>query len=71
MVLKRLPILFLDQKVVLLEQDNTQAAQRPNLIAIVTDDQSRWSLGVYGNREAITPNMPSAEAKPFMLVPTP
>ena len=22
---------------------------RPNLIAIVTDDQGRWALGAYGN----------------------
>ncbi|HEX8522054.1 MAG TPA: sulfatase-like hydrolase/transferase [Tepidisphaeraceae bacterium] len=28
-----------------------------NLIAVVTDDQARWSIGAYGNRDAITPNM--------------
>ena len=33
------------------------AARRPNIIAIVTDDQSRWSIGAYGNRDARTPNM--------------
>lgn len=32
-------------------------AKRMNIIVIVTDDQSRWSVGAYGNREAITPNM--------------
>jgi uncharacterized sulfatase len=30
---------------------------RLNLIAIVTDDQAEWSLGCYGNKESITPNM--------------
>lgn len=30
---------------------------RFNLVSIVTDDQARWSLGTYGNREARTPNM--------------
>ncbi len=28
-----------------------------NIIAIVTDDQARWSVGAYGNQEARTPNM--------------
>jgi arylsulfatase A-like enzyme len=32
-------------------------APRYNLIVIVTDDQARWSIGAYGNREALTPNM--------------
>lgn len=33
------------------------AQSRPmNIISIVTDDQSRWSVGAYGNREAVTPN---------------
>jgi uncharacterized sulfatase len=31
--------------------------ERYNLISIVTDDQARWALGAYGNREVITPNM--------------
>src|SRR5688500_3940555 len=31
--------------------------KRYNLIAIVTDDQSQWSLGCYGNRESRTPHM--------------
>src|SRR5688572_17571738 len=33
------------------------AATRPNLIAIVTDDQGRWALGAYGNKEIHTPNL--------------
>jgi len=32
-------------------------AKRPNLIAIVTDDQGFWSIGAYGNKDAKTPNM--------------
>ena len=28
-----------------------------NLVSIVTDDQALWSIGAYGNRESITPNM--------------
>src|SRR5215211_7100258 len=28
-----------------------------NLVSIVTDDQALWSIGAYGNREAIMPNM--------------
>jgi uncharacterized sulfatase len=33
------------------------AAPKVNLVSIVTDDQARWSVGAYGNREAVTPNM--------------
>ncbi|MGH7946837.1 MAG: sulfatase family protein [Opitutaceae bacterium] len=33
------------------------APPRPNLIAIVTDDQGRWALGAYGNQEIHTPNL--------------
>lgn len=32
-------------------------APRPNLIAIVTDDQGRWALGAYGNKEIHTPHL--------------
>jgi arylsulfatase A-like enzyme len=28
-----------------------------NIISIVTDDQAQWSLGIYGNRDSITPYM--------------
>src|SRR5581483_11351721 len=31
--------------------------KRYNIISIVTDDQSQWSVGAYGNKEARTPNM--------------
>ncbi len=31
--------------------------KRFNIISIVTDDQGRWALGAYGNREVRTPNM--------------
>lgn len=30
---------------------------RPNVIAIVTDDQARWAMGLYGNDEIHTPHM--------------
>jgi choline-sulfatase len=33
------------------------AQTKYNLVSIVTDDQAQWSIGAYGNREAITPNM--------------
>jgi uncharacterized sulfatase len=32
-------------------------AKRLNIVAVVTDDQARWALGAYGNRECKTPNM--------------
>ena len=35
----------------------TPRSNRPNVIAIVTDDQARWTIGAYGNREVKTPNM--------------
>src|SRR2546422_5268259 len=31
--------------------------KRFNLVSIVPDDQGRWALGAYGNREVRTPNM--------------
>jgi choline-sulfatase len=34
-----------------------EPAKRLNFICVVTDDQSRWSVGAYGNKEARTPNM--------------
>lgn len=33
------------------------AAVKYNVVSIVTDDQALWSIGAYGNRESITPNM--------------
>lgn len=37
--------------------ESVAAPPRPNLIAIVTDDQGQWAVGAYGNREIRTPNM--------------
>src|SRR5688572_2524535 len=52
---RRLSLLF---AVILLAAFNTsRAAEKLNLISIVTDDQAEWSLGCYGNKESITPNM--------------
>lgn len=34
-----------------------QAPKKTNLISIVTDDQGRWGVGAYGNKEVKTPNM--------------
>ena len=34
-----------------------ETAPRLNIISIVTDDQAAWTVGCYGNRESITPNM--------------
>lgn len=33
------------------------AAERLNIVSIVTDDQGAWALGCYGNRECKTPHM--------------
>lgn len=33
------------------------ADSKPNLVAIVTDDQGRWAMGAYGNRDIRTPHM--------------
>jgi uncharacterized sulfatase len=33
------------------------SAKSPNVVAIVTDDQSDWAMGAYGNRQVQTPNM--------------
>lgn len=49
--------------------------ERFNLIAILTDDQARWGVGAYGNREVRTPYMDrlSREGARFQnaFVPTP
>lgn len=34
-----------------------QEPEKWNIISIVTDDQARWSIGAYGNRESSTPHM--------------
>ncbi|MHC4561451.1 MAG: sulfatase family protein [Planctomycetota bacterium] len=31
--------------------------KRPNIVFIITDNQSPWTLGCYGNREILTPNV--------------
>lgn len=36
---------------------SAQPAARPNLIAIMTDDQGRWALGAYENKEIHTPTL--------------
>ena len=36
---------------------NTQAAKRPNILFIFTDDQAPWALGLSGHPHANTPNM--------------
>jgi arylsulfatase A-like enzyme len=33
------------------------AAEKPNVIAIVTDDQGQWAVGAYGNRDCQTPHL--------------
>ena len=35
----------------------SSAAEKLNLISIVTDDQAAWSVGCYGNKDSITPNL--------------
>src|SRR3954470_24266784 len=31
--------------------------RRPNVVFLYTDDQARWAMGAYGNREIRTPNL--------------
>jgi arylsulfatase A-like enzyme len=38
-------------------QNPAPAKVKYNIVSIVTDDQALWSIGAYGAREAITPNM--------------
>jgi arylsulfatase A-like enzyme len=49
--------------------------QRLNLVSIVSDDQARWAVGAYGNKEILTPNMDrlAREGARFLnaFVPTP
>lgn len=40
-----------------LAPSRAEDGKRLNIIAIVTDDQARWSLGCYGNPDSKTPNM--------------
>lgn len=32
-------------------------AVRPNIVAVVTDDQGQWAVGAYGNADCLTPNI--------------
>ena len=43
--------------VVLVAPVHAAEAPRLNIVSIVTDDQSEWSIGAYGNKESRTPNM--------------
>src|SRR6185503_14399399 len=49
--------------------------ERYNIISIVTDDQARWTVGAYGNREVRTPHLDrlAGEGARFLnaFVPTP
>jgi uncharacterized sulfatase len=38
-------------------QTTTSETQPWNIVAIVTDDQARWAVGAYGNKDVRTPNM--------------
>jgi uncharacterized sulfatase len=39
------------------------APSRPNIVFLCTDDQARWAVGAYGNREIRTPNMDRLAAR--------
>ena len=43
--------------VLLLASTVVHAATQPNLLFVLTDDQALWTLGCYGNREAVTPRL--------------
>lgn len=49
--------LFVVAVALFVEQTVAAAEKRPNLIAIVTDDQGQWALGCYGNRDIKTPHL--------------
>ncbi len=36
---------------------SAEAAKKPNILFVLTDDQAAWALGASGNPQAITPNM--------------
>ena len=40
----------------------TQAEERPNIVFLLTDDQTTYSLGCYGNPDVKTPNMDALAA---------
>ncbi len=41
------------------EAEKPHPRQRPNIVFLYTDDQAKWALGAYGNREIKTPNLDS------------
>ena len=43
------------------------AAERPNIVFIMTDDQAPWAIGVSGNKQAVTPNMDKLFANSVQL----
>jgi uncharacterized sulfatase len=52
-----LGILILSLFVFRLQVALGQTRARPNVVFLYTDDQARWALGAYGNREIQTPNL--------------
>jgi uncharacterized sulfatase len=54
-------------------QRNSRA--KPNIVFIMTDDQARWTIGAYGNKEVVTPNLDRLARDGMLLnnafVPTP
>ena len=50
----RIPILLW---VMMLARSAVCAPYHPNILFIYTDDQAKWTVGAYGNRECVTPNM--------------
>jgi arylsulfatase A-like enzyme len=41
---------------------SAQAARKPNVVFILTDNQGAWTLGCYGNRDIRTPNIDALAA---------
>ncbi len=41
------------------ESHTSDVGARPNIVFLCTDDQVRWTLGAYGNREIETPHLDS------------
>ncbi len=39
------------------EPGRQASASRPNIVFLCTDDQARWAMGAYGNRDIRTPNL--------------
>ncbi|TWU34311.1 sulfatase family protein [Novipirellula artificiosorum] len=43
--------------ILLLSVTSLRASEKPNIVFLFADDQCTYSVGCYGNRDAITPNM--------------